>query len=107
MTINWRRRGTCASPDQQPDMWFAPDVETRRLACHICLNHCPVLNECHEDAKNYPYKGVVAGGIIWSEANGRPVTRGRGPGQLCTICHDEIKKGHHGYLHGSVYRKTR
>ena len=53
-------------------MWFASEVATRRLAKHLCLEHCPVLAECKKEMEKFTYRGVVMAGTIWSD-QGEPV----------------------------------
>lgn len=63
----------CSKPGYDPEWWVFehPGRCTRlcahSLAAHICLNHCPVLQQCQEMAALNPdmWAGMVVGGMIW------------------------------------------
>lgn len=66
MDEDWRKRAFCATHGIDPEVWVGEDPTLYVLAMHYCKRHCPVLDECREDAFTYAYRGVVAGGIVWS-----------------------------------------
>lgn len=86
--IDWRRRGKCSDTDVDPDMWFAAELETRRFAQHLCLHHCPVLDECRTEMARFLHRGLVVGGVIWSERAGVPVHDSLVP-LSCFLCKRE------------------
>lgn len=52
--------GTDRPCQRAPDMWFATDRTLLGTAVHMCLHHCPRLEEC-ESTEDRPVDGVLAG----------------------------------------------
>jgi hypothetical protein len=76
----WARRGLC----RDGDLWFARDAETRGLARHICLRHCPVLEQCMARMERRAKRGVtpnstVEAGVSWNQqsrvSSSQPIAR--------------------------------
>ena len=83
--LDWRRRGLCSDFTVDPDMWFAQEPPTRRMAQHLCLVHCPVLNQCRKEMEKFSHRGVVVAGVIWSEREDVPIRESKQP-VSCYMC---------------------
>ncbi len=83
---DWRARGTCVTTDLDYDPWTADSIKEKRFAQHLCLKHCPVLAECERDTRIFPYRSIVAGGVIWSDSAGIPI-RARRQFVQCELPH--------------------
>jgi hypothetical protein len=86
---NWRNRGLCM---QSPEPWTSERLSEKVMAKHLCLEHCPVLPQCVEDTERYNYRGVVAGGMIWSDTPGIALTYPRRNLGICTRCNPVLEK---------------
>jgi len=79
----WWDAARCHQPDMDPDLWSSElraDIATAR---HICLTHCPVTQQCLQDAHKYQPVGVVQGGIRW-DRRGHLYTSI--PAKTCRLC---------------------
>lgn len=68
--VDWRELAACkATPelhtaDLHPG-WHAP-TRPQAQARHICLQHCPVVDQCSREAQRIrPYE-IVWGALVWS-----------------------------------------
>lgn len=79
---NWRAQATCA--DVGPIVW---DALRAKVAAHICLTHCPVRQQCLNDAVATPperRKEVVLGGVAFGVC-GQP--EAQIPADWCRRCY--------------------
>lgn len=60
----WWLQAQCRKED--PDLFFRDGNEARAEALHICLNHCPVLEQCRREARANPPVGAVQGGEVYT-----------------------------------------
>lgn len=60
MDLRWQRLGVCVD---DPERWSTPG--TAALAVHMCLWHCPVLEQCRQWATGREWDSVVVAGRWW------------------------------------------
>lgn len=65
MSADWRPHGACGQEDEDPDLFFSEAGSSRSEALHVCLCHCPVLEQCHADAEEHPPVSGVQGGVAY------------------------------------------
>lgn len=87
---DWRKLARCAEPDVIADDWFPEHAGVRTKvhmrAVHLCREHCPVLAECHAEAKATPTtrrRNVVLGGVTYDRNGDRAAD---GPPTRCPQC---------------------
>jgi hypothetical protein len=82
----WRPDGACS---EDPDLWFESGARHWALAAHVCLRHCPVLEQCGNALLAEmrqgvrPRDGVVAG--VRFNTVGRPRATDQSKVR-CTLC---------------------
>lgn len=88
---SWAWRGVCAQPGTDPDVWSTLDHDaTRRdLAIHLCVQHCPALAQCDDEARamsaaGVGYQSMVVGGVAY-DSDGRPTVYGF-EAESCRLC---------------------
>jgi len=61
----WTERAFCVRPDVNRDWWCG---DRSAMARHLCVSHCPVLEECRNDIPTDPElrQGTVYGGYVYS-----------------------------------------
>ena len=60
--------------------WQSPR-SAQAQARHICLTHCPAVEECLRDARRMPPRDLVQAGVVWfdgSQATIQPLDPGCG-----------------------------
>lgn len=69
----------CSNISYNPEWWVMEHPGRCSVYCphsvasHICLNHCPLLQQCQEMAALNPdmWAGMVVGGRIWDHRKSR------------------------------------
>lgn len=72
--------------------WIGDESVYYALAVHFCRHHCPVLTQCRADAIARPYRGVVAGGIVWSDEDRSRPRRSFQRRYICEICRETVTR---------------
>lgn len=72
--------------------WVGDEQIYYALAVHFCRSHCPVYLECRADAIAHPYRGVVAGGIVWADDESGRSRRSYRRRFTCEICQASITR---------------
>jgi transcription factor WhiB len=83
---NWRGRAICATAEVRPDMWETTSGRNGEAA-HICLEHCPVRQQCLDDAVDAGAdrrRSVVLAGIAFDQL-GHPMPA-QSPAGRCRLC---------------------
>jgi hypothetical protein len=65
MSADWRIHGACGRED--PEMFFSEARTSRSIALHVCLTHCPVLEQCATFAAQNPPWSAVQGGVAYGK----------------------------------------
>jgi hypothetical protein len=85
---NWARYALCAG---RADLWGALSWVKRSTAVHICLQHCPVLEQCRRDLERTPVdlrRGMVTAGVAHNSLGGPMQWR---PQSIrCSFCRSEV-----------------
>jgi hypothetical protein len=67
---DWRPSGACASGEWNPDWWTTDDTAwtRRRWAMWVCINECPVRQQCGQWAQEHTdlVDRAVYGGMWWT-----------------------------------------
>lgn len=78
------RGGQCT---RVPELFHTVGTNVGALGAHVCLAHCPVLQECRRYAEHYVWMHVVIAGQHWVMRRGNPVPSGVEPtNDGCAIC---------------------
>lgn len=88
----WRDKAFCASGEVDPMFWLGEQTDYYALAVHFCRSHCPVYAFCRADAMARPYRGVVAGGIVWSDEDRSRPRRSFRRRFICEKCREAVAR---------------
>lgn len=80
----WGERALCFRPDSDPDMWWSDDRTTQGVARHMCLTHCPVLDQC---SRFYRVGGGETAAGITYKVNGKPMSLQPKLPRVCIRCY--------------------
>jgi hypothetical protein len=83
----------CSAADYDPEWWVhehsgrCPMDCPHRLALHICLRHCPLLERCRDLAvvEVEVWEGMVMGGMLMTKRRGEWLQRST-PASTCGLC---------------------
>jgi hypothetical protein len=96
---HWSQWAECRT---SPELWFAETAGARAAALHVCLEHCPVLEQCRRDAAEAAarreHRSLVVGGVSYNHA-GRDADAL--PAAACARCHPPVRYPHEG-KHGTA-----
>jgi hypothetical protein len=100
---HWSKRAACRD---EPDMWSDESTAVRRIALHICLDHCTVYAQCA--ALKPPeggHRSIVIGGQSYG-SDGRPMPKAT-PVAVCHRCRQPKPGDQHGTVAGALRHRRR
>lgn len=67
--ICWEENAICSTSLVDQDLWTSSSRNSQGEARHICLSHCPVLDECRRYYS--PGSGQTAAGVTYRQGGRR------------------------------------
>jgi hypothetical protein len=86
---HWTTRAACRWRADRPDYWLSANPAERRIAAHICLNHCPVFVQCDTQRRVQPCAQAVQAAVLYDSdtIDPQPVIKQPNPDAVrCGAC---------------------
>lgn len=97
---HWSMRAACRPA---PELFFDDRLSARAAALHVCLEHCPVLEQCRRAAaplvEQREHRSLVIGGVSYNHLGEESEAR---PAASCARCRPLERYMCEGGKHGSA-----